>query len=121
VPAHQLIINHRPYETRVAALEDGRLVELYIERDSFRDIVGNIYKGKVVRVLPGIQAAFVDIGIGRTGFLCIQDLPKKDAKIEDVIFELAPVYKKAGIEFHQAYFVNFRLNIIKNMTCLFKK
>ncbi len=84
----KLIINSRPYETRVAVLEDGRLAELYIERNSLCDIVGNIYKGKVVRVLPGIQAAFVDIGIGRTGFLCIQDMPGSSSqRIEDCIFE----------------------------------
>ena len=71
--ANELIINYRPYETRVALLENGRLAELYIERKNSIDILGNIYKGKVVRVLPGIQAAFVNIGLERTGFLCLQD------------------------------------------------
>jgi len=86
----QLIINYRSYETRVALLEDGRLAELYIERNNFWDILGNIYKGKIVRVLPGIQAAFVDIGTQRTGFLCIQDMPKRDEedlRIEDQLYE----------------------------------
>ncbi len=85
----QLIINSRPYETRVALLEDGRLAELYIERHNFQDILGNIYKGKVVRVLPGIQAAFIDIGIERTGFLGIQDIAshQNQSRIEDFIYE----------------------------------
>ncbi len=87
----QLIINYRSYETRVALLEDGRLAELYIERHNFWDILGNIYKGKIVRVLPGIQAAFVDIGAQRTGFLCIQDmlptLNEEDARIEERLCE----------------------------------
>lgn len=85
----QLIINSKPYETRVALLEDGRLAELYIERHNFQDILGNIYKGKVVRVLPGIQAAFVDIGAERTGFLGIQDIVSNQdqARIEDFVFE----------------------------------
>ena len=69
-----LIINCRPYEKRVALLENGRLVELYIERKNSQDITGNIYKGKVVRVIPGIQAAFVNIGLNKTGFLCAQDM-----------------------------------------------
>jgi hypothetical protein len=62
--SNQLVINATPYETRVALLEDGMLVEGYIERTKGRSIVGNIYKGKVIRVLPGMQAAFVDIGLG---------------------------------------------------------
>ncbi|RLB07927.1 MAG: hypothetical protein DRG27_06110, partial [Deltaproteobacteria bacterium] len=89
----QLVINYRAYETRVALLEDGKLAELYIERHNSEEILGNIYKGKVVRVLPGIQAAFVDIGYERTGFLCIQDLipklsgEKEKIRIEDQLCE----------------------------------
>lgn len=79
--AGALIINCRPYETRVALIEDGRLAELYIERKNSQDILGNIYKGRVVRVLPGIQAAFVDIGLNKTGFLCAQDLNGYDREL----------------------------------------
>ncbi|PID38146.1 MAG: Rne/Rng family ribonuclease [Proteobacteria bacterium] len=72
--AHQLLINAESYETRVALVESGVLVELHIERESDRGIVGNIYKGRVVRVLPGMQAAFVDIGIGKAAFLYADDV-----------------------------------------------
>src|SRR5512134_3304694 len=57
-----IVVNASPYETRVATLESGILVEFLIERRREQNIVGNIYKGKVIRVLPGMQAAFVDIG-----------------------------------------------------------
>ncbi|MBV8741628.1 MAG: ribonuclease G [Sinobacteraceae bacterium] len=61
-------------ETRVALIENGQVVEIYIERRRERGIVGNIYKGKVVRVLPGMQAAFVEIGLERTAFLHVGDI-----------------------------------------------
>ena len=66
-------------EIRVASLEDGILAELYVEREAERSPVGNIYLGKVTRVLPGMQAAFVDIGLDRAAFLHVEDvLPTKD-------------------------------------------
>ncbi|MCL5965748.1 MAG: Rne/Rng family ribonuclease [Deltaproteobacteria bacterium] len=68
-----IVVNASPYETRVATLEGGILVELLIERGNDRNIVGNIYKGKVIRVLPGMQAAFVDIGMDKAGFLFAGD------------------------------------------------
>lgn len=69
----KLIVNSTPQEVRVAILENDRLAELYIERENERGIVGNIYKGKVVRVLPGMQASFVDIGLERAAFLYVTD------------------------------------------------
>ncbi len=69
-----LLINVSPYETRVAVLEDGLLFDIHIERPSLRGLVGNIYKGKVIRVLPGMQAAFVDIGLDRAGFLHVSEV-----------------------------------------------
>ena len=57
----ELVINTTSHETRVALLEGGHIAELYIERERERGIVGNIYKGRVIRVLPGMQAAFVEI------------------------------------------------------------
>ena len=68
-----IVINAAPYETRVATLESGILVELLIERGEDRNTVGNIYNGKVIRVLPGMQAAFVDIGMDKAGFLFAGD------------------------------------------------
>jgi len=70
----ELIINVAPYETRVALIENGTVVEFHVERKAERTCVGNIYKGKVVRVLPGMQAAFVDIGLERTAFLYVTDV-----------------------------------------------
>lgn len=70
----ELIINAAPYETRVALLENGTVVEFHIGRSAERSFVGNIYKGRVVRVLPGMQAAFVDIGLDRTAFLYVTDV-----------------------------------------------
>ena len=70
----EILINVTPQETRVATLENGLLQEIYVERVKNKGIVGNIYVGKVVRVLPGMQAAFVDIGLERTAFLHARDL-----------------------------------------------
>lgn len=70
----ELIASTNPFETRVALLEDGQLCELYIERKNQTRLVGNIYKGKVTRVLPGMEAAFVDIGISKDAFLYIDDV-----------------------------------------------
>ncbi|MBF6560944.1 MAG: Rne/Rng family ribonuclease [Candidatus Binataceae bacterium] len=69
----EIIINAATVETRVALLEDGILTEFYLERGERRGLVGNIYKGKVTRVLPGMQAAFVDIGLEKAGFLHVSD------------------------------------------------
>ena len=57
----ELIINTRPHETRVALVENGTVVELHIERKTGQELMDNIYRGRIVRVLPGMQAAFVDI------------------------------------------------------------
>jgi ribonuclease G len=72
--ANELIINVKQQEIRVALLEDRVLAELYIERTKDRGIMGNIYKGKVVKVLPGMQAAFVDIGLEKAAFLYVSDV-----------------------------------------------
>jgi ribonuclease G len=69
----EIVINGSALEVRVALLEDGSLSEFYLERNERRGIVGNIYKGKVTRVLPGMQAAFVDIGLEKAGFLHVSD------------------------------------------------
>ena len=70
----EILINVAPSETRAALLENGVLQELYIERETDQGHVGNIYCGKVIRVLPGMQAAFVDVGLERTAFLHINDI-----------------------------------------------
>lgn len=65
----ELLVNVTPSETRVALVENGLLQEVHVERQAKRGIVGNIYKGKISRVLPGMQAAFVDIGMDEVAFL----------------------------------------------------
>jgi ribonuclease G len=69
-----LIVSSTPRETKVALLEDGLLSELFIEREAHRSVVGNIYEGRVTRVLPGMQSAFVDIGLERDAFLYVADV-----------------------------------------------
>ena len=71
----EMLINVlQPEECRIAIVEDGQLEELYVERASQESYVGNIYKGKIVNIEQGIQAAFVDFGIGRNGFLHVTDV-----------------------------------------------
>jgi ribonuclease G len=76
----ELLINVTPQETRVARVENGMLQEVVIERASKRGLVGNIYKGKVCRVLPGMQAAFLEIGLQRTAFLHLSDIVISEEK-----------------------------------------
>lgn len=70
----ELVINAASHETRIALIENGTIAELYIERSREKGIVGNIYKGRVIRVLPGMQAAFVDIGLEKAAFLYVADV-----------------------------------------------
>ena len=77
-----LLINATPYEIRIALVEHGNLVEFYLEQPTEKGLIGNIYRGKVVRVLPGMQAAFVDIGLERTGFLYVDDIYINNAEFE---------------------------------------
>ena len=70
----ELLINVTPSETRVALIENGSLQEVHIEREAKRGLVGNIYLGKVIRVLPGMQAAFVDINLDKAAFLHASDI-----------------------------------------------
>ncbi len=76
--SEEILINVTPPETRVAVIENGVLQELIIERSCKIGLVGNIYKGQVCRVLPGMQAAFIDIGLPRTAFLHLSDLCSKE-------------------------------------------
>jgi len=69
----EIVINSISYETRVALLENGQAAELYIERKRDSSLVGNIYKGRVARILPGMQSAFIDIGLDKAAFLYVSD------------------------------------------------
>jgi ribonuclease G len=70
----EILINSRRYEVRIALVESGNLTEFHLQRPTEKGLMGNIYLGRVVRVLPGMQAAFVDIGLERTGFLYVDDI-----------------------------------------------
>src|ERR1700760_1577792 len=70
----EILINVTPQETRVALVQQGAVQELHVERTLSRGRVGNVYLGKVSRVLPGMQSAFVDIGLERAAFLHVADL-----------------------------------------------
>ena len=105
----EIIINASPRETRVGVMENQVAVEFYIDHKKDEDIVGNIYKGRVTRVLPGMQVAFVDIGLGKAGFLYVSDvdiidimeeheslLTKKDnedTEKEDINFQRRRIHK----------------------------
>ncbi|MGH7231178.1 MAG: S1 RNA-binding domain-containing protein, partial [Nitrospiraceae bacterium] len=70
----EIAINVTREETRVAVLDNNVVTELYVDRAKHKDFVGNIYKGKVVKVLPGMQATFVDIGLDKAAFMHVSDL-----------------------------------------------
>src|SRR5688500_16591433 len=70
----EMIISSSAHETRVAILEDDQVAEIFIERERSRGVVGNLYKGRVSKVLPGMQSAFVDLGLERDGFLYVSDV-----------------------------------------------
>jgi ribonuclease G len=82
----EFVINVAPLETRIAVLDDHRLTELTIERHESRSIVGNVYKGRVDSIVPGIQAAFVDIGFEKNGFLYVSDIAGLEGT-GDFVFE----------------------------------
>ena len=84
----ELYVSSNPHETRVALVEDDQLAEIFYERENEYTLAGSIYKGRVTRVLPGMQSAFVDIGLERDAFLYVSDfLDLQDEEDED--FEVA--------------------------------
>ena len=89
-----ILINAAPYENRIALMENGALKEFHIDRPERKGLIGNIHLGRVVRVLPGIDAAFIDIGLERTGFLYV----------DDAVYSLAECYRHLhpeGRELHE--------------------
>jgi ribonuclease G len=100
----EILINWSPQETRVAVVENGAVQEIHVERSLERGIVGNVYLGKVARVLPGMQSAFIDIGLERAAFLHVADLvssinlrhaePEDGAKASDTPLQLPPIQKQ---------------------------
>ena len=90
--SEEILMNITPMESRVALVENGVLQEVFVERTRSRGIVGNIYKGKVVRVLPGMQAAFIDIGLERAAFIHASEIaPRQDKNNEEA--QERPIYE----------------------------
>ncbi|RZW16243.1 MAG: ribonuclease, partial [Desulfobulbaceae bacterium] len=87
----EILINSRRYEVRIALVENGNLTEFHLQRPTEKGLMGNIYIGRVVRVLPGMQAAFVDIGLERTGFLYVDDIYVPASQREQLAAELVGV------------------------------
>src|SRR6266545_2579322 len=83
----KMLIESDPHQTRIAILEDDRLTEIFVERHRHRGLVGNVYKGRVTRVLPGMQAAFVDVGLERDAFLYVSDVASDIEAMEELEIE----------------------------------
>src|SRR5450759_2936029 len=81
----ELIVSANRHETRVAVLEDDQLVEVYHQREREYSLAGSIHKGRVTRVLPGMQSAFVDIGLDRDAFLYVSDFFEDNEEYEKVV------------------------------------
>ena len=90
----ELFVSATPHETKVGITEDDQLAEIYLERENEYTLAGSIYKGRVTRVLPGMQSAFVDIGLERDAFLYVSDfmdLEQQDEDLDEVIPANRPV------------------------------
>src|ERR1022692_4568057 len=81
----EMVISANPRETRVAILEDGQLCEIYVERQREFALVGSIYKGRVNRVLPGMQSAFVEIGLDSDAFLYVSDFLEGIEEFDQIV------------------------------------
>ncbi|HUJ81904.1 MAG TPA: hypothetical protein VLW83_08470, partial [Candidatus Acidoferrales bacterium] len=81
----EMVISATPHETRVAILEEGQLCEIYVEREKEFALVGSIYKGRVTRVLPGMQSSFVDIGLDSDAFLYVSDFLEEIEDLDHVV------------------------------------
>jgi ribonuclease G len=83
----KMLIESDPHQTRIGVLEDDRLTEIFVERHRHRGLVGNVYKGRVTRVLPGMQAAFVDVGLERDAFLYVSDVASDVESMDELEIE----------------------------------
>ena len=95
----EMVVSSTTHETRVAILEDDQVVEIFIEREQSRGVVGNIYKGRVSKVLPGMQSAFVDLGLDRDAFLYVTDVidPTEESLEEEEDQAPEPVPEPEGM------------------------
>src|SRR5690348_8517196 len=92
----ELFVTSTPHETKVGLVEDDQLAEIYLERENEYTLAGSIYKGRVTRVLPGMQSAFVDIGLERDAFLYVSDfmeLESQDEDLEEIPTQAVPEFR----------------------------
>src|SRR5574340_280853 len=94
----EMIVSSTALETKIAILEDDQLAELYIERNRSRGILANIYKGKVTKVLPGMQSAFVNIGLEKDAFLYVSDFIEDNEEYDKVVTEAEARVSRFGSE-----------------------
>src|SRR5690242_21764059 len=104
----ELFVSSTPHETKVAVVEEDQLAEIYYERENEYTLAGSIYKGRVTRVLPAMQSAFVNIGLERDAFLYVSDFLLEEDEDADAIGEVvarsrndAPIIEARGPEGHQ--------------------
>jgi len=95
----EILINSTSYEIRIALVENSQLAQFHLQRPTEKGLVGNIYRGRVVRVLPGMQAAFIDIGLERTGFLYVDDVFIPNAELDDRLMNRSSTNPCGKLEF----------------------
>src|ERR1700730_14287393 len=109
--AKELIISTNGREKKIAIIENDKVTEFYIERgESNQGIVGNIYKGRVMRVLPGMQSAFVDIGLERDAFLYVSDFFDEEEEFERIVIDKTKKGESADVE--QAVEIKFAQSLV---------
>ena len=97
----ELFVSSTPHETKVGLVEDDQLAEVFIERENEYTLAGSIYKGRVTRVLPGMQSAFVDIGLERDAFLYVSDFMELEDHDKQPTADTAPSRRRS--DEHTAY------------------
>src|SRR3954453_1172139 len=94
----QLIVSVNGREKKIAIIEDDKVAEFYIERGEHQGIVGNIYKGRVMRVLPGMQSAFVNVGLERDAFLYVSDFFDEEEEFERIVIDKSKKGESGDVE-----------------------
>ena len=102
----ELVISSNRHETKVAILEDDQLVEIYFQRANEYSLAGSVHKGRVTRVLPGMQSAFVDLGLERDTFLYVSDFFEENERTESVFQKLKAL--SAGAQKEVEAFIEFK-------------
>lgn len=101
--AKEMVVSANPHETRVAILEDGQLCEIYVEREKEFALVGSIYKGRVTRVLPGMQSSFVDIGLDSDAFLYVTDFLQDLEEFDQIVHTVEEKFQKMEAQGGQVF------------------